>query len=81
MVPGACGATGAAWLEGRGGQPEGCCHRQMMIDAIRYLVAGDAQSVKAAATVPAATCGFDGGTRSTAARGTSWSTPWDCGWS
>ncbi|MET9382395.1 transposase [Streptomyces sp. NPDC002928] len=27
-----------AWLEGRGGQPEGC-HRQML-DAIRYLVAG-----------------------------------------
>ncbi|PJE96418.1 transposase [Streptomyces carminius] len=25
------------WLEGRGGQPEGYCHRQM-IDAIRYLV-------------------------------------------
>ncbi len=28
-----------AWLEGRGGQPEGYCHRQMS-DAIRYLVAG-----------------------------------------
>jgi transposase len=28
-----------AWLEGRGGQPEGYCHRQML-DAIRYLVAG-----------------------------------------
>lgn len=28
-----------AWLEGRGGQPEGYCHRQM-IDAVRYLVAG-----------------------------------------
>jgi transposase len=26
-----------AWLEGRGGQPEGFCHRQM-IDAVRYLV-------------------------------------------
>lgn len=25
-----------AWLEGRGGQPEGYCHRQMM-DAIRYV--------------------------------------------
>ncbi|MEY9872854.1 hypothetical protein ABH931_002331 [Streptacidiphilus sp. MAP12-33] len=25
------------WLEGRGGQPEGYCHRQM-IDAVRYLV-------------------------------------------
>ncbi|QLH25435.1 IS5 family transposase [Streptomyces sp. Rer75] len=104
------------WLEGRGGQPEGYCHRQM-IDAIRYLVAGgitwrampgdfpawdrvyafwrrwrdnglisefhdrlrdrvreaggrdaeptaaviDAQSVKAAASVPAASRGFDGG--------------------
>lgn len=103
-------------LEGRGGQPEGYCHRQM-IDAVRYLVdngtkwrslpvdfpawdrvyafwrrwrdkgwtrelhdrlrarvrqaagrdpeptAGiiDAQSVKAAASVPAATRGFDGG--------------------
>lgn len=103
------------WLEGRGGQPESYCHRQM-IDAIRYLVAGgitwrampsdfpawdrvyafwrrwrdngliselhdrlrdrvreaegrdaeptaaviDAQSVKAAASVPAATRGFDG---------------------
>jgi hypothetical protein len=28
-----------AWLAGRGGQPEGYCHRQML-DAIRYLVAG-----------------------------------------
>ncbi|MFC8807725.1 transposase [Streptomyces anthocyanicus] len=28
-----------SWLEGRGGQPEGYCHRQML-DAIRYLVAG-----------------------------------------
>jgi transposase len=28
-----------AWLEGRGGQPEGYCHRQM-IDAVRYLVKG-----------------------------------------
>ena len=28
-----------AWLEGRGGQPEGYCHRQM-IDAVRYLVTG-----------------------------------------
>ncbi|MFF9645904.1 transposase [Kitasatospora aureofaciens] len=28
-----------AWLEGRGGQPEGYCHRQM-VDAVRYLVAG-----------------------------------------
>jgi transposase len=28
-----------AWLLGRGGQPEGYCHRQML-DAIRYLVAG-----------------------------------------
>ncbi|MFI0187420.1 transposase [Streptomyces sp. NPDC017082] len=27
------------WLEGRGGQPESCCHRQM-VDAVRYLVAG-----------------------------------------
>jgi transposase len=26
-----------AWLEGRGGQPEGYCHRQIL-DAIRYLV-------------------------------------------
>ncbi|MFE0654592.1 transposase [Streptomyces sp. NPDC059534] len=26
-----------AWLEGRGGQPEGCCHRQMH-DAVRCLV-------------------------------------------
>jgi transposase len=105
-----------SWLEGRGGQPEGYCHRQML-DAIRYLVAGgiswrampadfpnwgrvhaffrrwrehrlvaefhdrlrgrareregreaeptagiiDAQSVKAAANVPAASRGFDGG--------------------
>ncbi|MFJ9713903.1 IS5 family transposase [Streptomyces sp. NPDC101234] len=104
------------WLEGRGGQPEGYCHRQM-VDAVRYLVAGgiswrampadfpawdrvysffrrwrnkgmvaefhdrlrertreaagrdpeptagiiDAQSVKAAASVPAASRGFDGG--------------------
>ncbi|MDX3233180.1 IS5 family transposase [Streptomyces sp. ME19-01-6] len=105
-----------AWLEGRGGQPEGYCHRQML-DAIRYLVAGgiswrsmpvdfpvwgrvyaffrrwreheliaefhdrlrgqvrkregrevepsagiiDAQSVKAAVSVPAASRGYDGG--------------------
>ncbi|WP_405021345.1 IS5 family transposase [Kitasatospora sp. NBC_00070] len=28
-----------AWMNGKGGQPEGYCHRQM-IDAIRYLVAG-----------------------------------------
>jgi len=105
-----------AWLEGRGGQPEGFCHRQML-DAIRYLVAGgiswrsmpadfpawarvyaffrrwrengliaelhdrlrakvreregrdpepsagiiDAQSVKAAASVPAGSRGYDGG--------------------
>jgi transposase len=28
-----------AWLQGRGGQPEGYCHRQML-DTIRYLVAG-----------------------------------------
>ena len=27
------------WLEGRGGQPERYCHRQM-VDAVRYLVAG-----------------------------------------
>ncbi|NEA56218.1 IS5 family transposase [Streptomyces sp. SID13666] len=105
-----------AWLERKGGRPEGYCHRQML-DAIRYLVAGgiawrampvdfphwarvyaffrrwrqnelvtefhdrlrghvrvregreaepsagiiDAQSVKGAATVPAASRGFDGG--------------------
>ncbi|MEV2248086.1 IS5 family transposase [Streptomyces sp. NPDC049970] len=105
-----------AWLEGRGGQPEGYCHRQML-DAIRYLVSGgiawrsmpvdfpawdrvyaffrrwlhtglitefhdrlrgrvrehegheaeptagiiDAQSVKGAALVPAASRGYDGG--------------------
>lgn len=28
-----------AWMIGKGGQPEGYCHRQM-IDAVRYLVAG-----------------------------------------
>jgi transposase len=28
-----------AWLNGRGGRPEGYCHRQLL-DAIRYLVAG-----------------------------------------
>ncbi|MFJ9646487.1 transposase [Streptomyces sp. NPDC101206] len=28
-----------AWLRGRGGQPEGYCHRQLL-DAIRYPVAG-----------------------------------------
>ncbi|MFI6475965.1 transposase [Streptomyces sp. NPDC050516] len=28
-----------AWLEGRGGRPEGYCHRQL-VDAVRYLVAG-----------------------------------------
>ncbi|MFJ4321406.1 IS5 family transposase [Streptomyces lavendulae] len=27
----------AAWLEGRGGQPEGYCHR-VMLDAVRYLL-------------------------------------------
>ncbi|WP_370072858.1 transposase [Streptacidiphilus sp. MAP5-3] len=27
-----------AWLNGRGGRPEGYCHRQML-DAVRYLVA------------------------------------------
>ncbi|WP_261398807.1 transposase [Streptomyces misionensis] len=27
------------WLEGRGGQPESYCHRQM-VDAVRYLIAG-----------------------------------------
>ncbi|MFJ8545906.1 IS5 family transposase [Streptomyces sp. NPDC093586] len=104
------------WLEGRGGQPESYCHRQM-VDAVRYLAAGgiswrampadfpawdrvyaffrrwrdkglaaefhdrlrervreaagrdpeptagviDAQSVRGAAPVPAATRGFDGG--------------------
>ncbi|MER5540632.1 IS5 family transposase [Streptomyces mirabilis] len=105
-----------AWLNGRGGRPEGSCHRQLL-DAIRYLVAGgiswramradfpgwgrvyalfrrwrehglitefhdrlrgkareregreaeptagiiDAQSVRAAATVPTASRGYDGG--------------------
>ncbi|WP_327411478.1 IS5 family transposase [Streptomyces sp. NBC_01233] len=105
-----------AWFQGRGGRPEGYCHRQLL-DAIRYLVAGgiswrampsdfpawarvyaffrrwrehgliaefhdrlrgtvreregreaeptagiiDAQSVQAAATVPAASHGYDGG--------------------
>ncbi|WP_369265154.1 IS5 family transposase [Streptomyces sp. R35] len=107
-----------AWLEGKGGQPEGYCHRQM-VDAVRYLVAGgiawravpadfpawdrvyaffrrwrdtglvaefhdrlrdrvrrgagrdpeptagiiDSQSVKGAASVPAASRGFDAGKR------------------
>ncbi|MER7897631.1 transposase [Streptomyces sp. NPDC096046] len=27
------------WLAGRGGRPEGFCHREML-DAVRYLVAG-----------------------------------------
>ncbi|MFE2672594.1 transposase, partial [Streptomyces hygroscopicus] len=105
-----------AWLQGRGGRPEGYCHRQLL-DAIRYLVAGgiswralpadfpgwgrvyaffrrwrehgliaefhdrlrgkvreregreaeptagiiDAQSVRAAAAVPAVSRGYDGG--------------------
>ncbi|MFE5511733.1 IS5 family transposase [Streptomyces sp. NPDC056529] len=104
------------WMRGGGGQPGGCCHRQLL-DAVRYLVAGgiswrvmpadfpawaricaffrrwrehgliaefhdrlrgkvgeregreaelttgiiDAQSVRAAATVPAASRGYDGG--------------------
>ncbi|MFG3371275.1 transposase [Streptomyces sp. NPDC090032] len=26
-----------AWLEGRGGQPEGYCHREML-DAVRHLI-------------------------------------------
>ncbi|MER6015958.1 transposase [Streptomyces bluensis] len=115
-----------AWLQGRGGQPEGYCHRQML-DAIRYLVAGripwrampaglpawgrvyaffrrwrehgliaefhdrlrgkvreregreaepmagiiDAQSVRAAATVPAASRGYDGGKKVPGRNGTS----------
>lgn len=105
-----------AWLEGRGGKPEGYCHRQML-DAVRYVVDNgikwrsipsdfpawdrvyaffrrwrdnglvkefhdrlrgqvrvregreaepsaaiiDSQSVKAAASVPAASRGYDGG--------------------
>lgn len=105
-----------AWFQGRGGRPEGYCHRQLL-DAVRYLVAGgiswrampadfphwarvcaffrrwrehglitefhdrlrgevreregreaeptagiiDAQSVRAAASVPAASRGYDGG--------------------
>ncbi|WP_414166345.1 IS5 family transposase [Streptoverticillium reticulum] len=105
-----------AWLEGRGGRPEGYCHRQML-DAVRYVTDNgikwrampvdfpawdrvyaffrrwrerglvkelhdrlrgrlrlaegrgaeptaaiiDSQSVKAAASVPAATRGYDGG--------------------
>ncbi|WP_373430527.1 IS5 family transposase [Streptomyces sp. B3I8] len=36
---GLCWGLVPAWLEGRGGQPEGYCHRQML-DAIRCLVAG-----------------------------------------
>ncbi|WP_411108740.1 transposase [Streptomyces sp. c-19] len=28
-----------AWFQGRGGRPEGYCHRELL-DAIRYLVAG-----------------------------------------
>ncbi len=40
----------------------------------------DAQSGKAAASVPAATRGFDGGKRSTAASGTLWWTPSACCW-
>lgn len=107
-----------AWMNGRGGQPEGYCHRQIL-DAVRYLVAGgitwrsmpadfppwgrvcafarrwrlkgllaelhdrlralvredagrdpeptaaviDAQSLRAAPTVPRSTSGWDGGKR------------------
>ncbi|MFD0078755.1 transposase [Streptomyces sp. NPDC127166] len=29
----------ASWFQGRGGRPEGYCHRQLS-DTIRYLVAG-----------------------------------------
>ncbi|MFE4777953.1 transposase [Streptomyces sp. NPDC056713] len=32
------------WLEGRGGQPEGYCHRQL-VDAVRYPVAGGGKKV------------------------------------
>ncbi|WP_373431294.1 transposase [Streptomyces turgidiscabies] len=39
-----------AWLQGRGGQPEGYCHRQLL-DAIRYLVAGGI-SITASAHLP-----------------------------
>ncbi|WP_406347303.1 transposase [Streptomyces sp. NBC_00648] len=28
-----------SWRGGRGGQPEGCCHRQV-VDALRHLVTG-----------------------------------------
>ncbi|MFF3358605.1 integrase core domain-containing protein [Streptomyces sp. NPDC002917] len=44
-----------AWLEGRGGQPEGYCHRQM-VDAVRYLVAGPAL-VANGLRMAARTCG------------------------
>lgn len=42
------------WLEGREGQPEGYCHRQML-DAIRYLVAA-----RSTATSPAREAADDG---------------------
>jgi transposase len=40
------------WLQGRGGQPEDYCHRQML-DAIRYLVAGGITSRTMPADFPA----------------------------
>ncbi|MFI8459465.1 transposase [Kitasatospora sp. NPDC085464] len=123
------------WLEGRGGQPEGYCHRQQL-DAVRYLVdngikrrampadfpawdrvyafvrrwrarsllaelhdrlrglvredAGrdpeptaaviDAQSLRAAATVPASSRGYDGAKKVPGRKRQSWSIASDCCW-
>ncbi|WP_269432055.1 transposase, partial [Saccharothrix sp. ST-888] len=47
-----------AWMSGRGGRPEGCCHRRIL-DAIRYLVDN---GVKWAA-LPAASRPTNGSTR------------------
>lgn len=37
-----------AWLEGRGGQPEGYCHRQIL-DAVRYLLDNGTKETRTAA--------------------------------
>ncbi|WP_345045958.1 transposase [Streptomyces sannanensis] len=56
-----------AWLQGKGGRPEGYCHRQLL-DAIRYLVAGGiswrampADSPTGAASTPSSAAGASTG--------------------
>ncbi|MET9339083.1 transposase [Nonomuraea sp. NPDC003804] len=44
-----------AWLEGRGGQPEAYCHREM-VDAVRFLVDNGIKWRAMPADFPAWTC-------------------------